>query len=153
MNMKALNGLIAAPPDRTVIAWVRRVQHGEAVGVLLPIEIAAVDDDAADGGTVPTDVLRRRMHDDGRAVIERPAKDRRGGIVHDQRHAERAADLRHLGDGKDGELRIGQGFGVVAARARIGGAAEVLRIGRVDEAHLHAHGLHGIEEEIPGAAV
>ena len=36
------------------------------------------------------------------------------------------------------QLRIGQGLGVIGARAGIGGAAEILRVGRVDEAGLDA---------------
>src|SRR3546814_8797915 len=35
-------------PHRAVVARVRLVQHREAPGMLLPIEAAAVDDDAAD---------------------------------------------------------------------------------------------------------
>ena len=63
-----------------------------------------------------------------------------GGVVHDQRHAELAADLGDFGDGKHGELRVGQRLAVVAARPRVGRAAEILGVGRVDEAALDAHG-------------
>ncbi len=121
-------------PHRAVIAGVGLVQHREAVGVLLPVEIAAIDDDAADRGAVPADILGGRMHDDGRAVLERPAQHRRGRVVHDQRHAAVAPDLRHLGDREDGELRVGQRLGVIAARLRVGRAGEVLRVGGIDEA-------------------
>ena len=63
-------------PHRAVIARVRRVEHREAVGVLLPVEIAAVDDDAADRGAVAADVFGGRMHGDRRAVLDRLAQHR-----------------------------------------------------------------------------
>ena len=78
-------------PHRAVIAGIGLVQRGEALGVRRPVEVAAVDDDAADRGAVPADVLGGRVHDDGGAVVERPADHRRRRVVHDQRHAERRA--------------------------------------------------------------
>jgi hypothetical protein len=36
-----------------VIAWIGRVERGEALGVRRPVEVAAVDDDAPDRGAVP----------------------------------------------------------------------------------------------------
>ena len=105
-------------PHRTVVAGIGLVQRGEALGVRGPVEVAAVDDDAADRGAVPADVLGRRVHHDGGAVVERPADHRRRRVVHDQRHAELAPDRRHLADREYGELRVGQGLGVVGAGAR-----------------------------------
>jgi hypothetical protein len=121
--------------------------------VLLPVELAAVDDDAADRGAVAADVLGGRVDDDVGAVVERAAEHRRRGVVDDQRHAQFLADGRHLGDREDLQLRVGQRLGVVGA-----GAASVARrkfsgSARVDEAHLDAHGLEGVGEEVPGAAV
>ncbi len=67
---------------------------------------------------------------------------------------ELAADLGHFGDREHFELRVGQCLGVIAARPVVGRAAEVLGIGRIDKANLHAHRLHHrVEEEVPGAAV
>jgi len=60
------------------------------------------------------------------------------GIVHDQGNTERAPDGRHLGDGKHIEFGVGQGFAIIAAGARIRGAAEIFRIGRVHEAAFDA---------------
>ena len=141
-------------PYRAVIARVGLVQHREALGVLLPVEIAAIDDDAADRGAVAADVFGRRVHDDRGAVLERLAQHRRGGVVHDQRHAQLAADLGDLGDREHFELGVRQGLGVVAAGLGVGGAAEILRVGRIDEAHLDPHrALHRVQEQVPGAAV
>ena len=140
-------------PDRAVVARVGLVQHREAVGVLRPVEAPAVDDHAADRGAVAADVLGRRVDDHVRAVIERPADHRRRRVVDDQRHAELLADGRNLGDREDVQLRIGQGLRIVGPGPFVGRAAERLGILGIDEAHLDAHGLEGVGEEIPGAAV
>lgn len=124
MNMKALNGDIAAPrsrnsvtprlqdvgdrperldrlrPYRTVIARVGLVEHREAYCVLLPIEVSAVDDDAADGSAMAADIFRRRVHADGGAVLDRLAQHRASRVVHDQGHAQFPADAGDLGDRK-----------------------------------------------------
>jgi len=50
-----------------------------------PVEIAGVDDDAADRGAVTTDVLRGGMHGHIDAVLEDLAQVRRGrGVVDDE---------------------------------------------------------------------
>lgn len=55
-------------------------------------------------------------------------RNRRRGIVDDERDAERAADRRHFGNREDRQLRIRQRFGIVGARPVIGGAQEILRV-------------------------
>src|SRR5580658_7704165 len=45
-------------PNCAVIARVRLIEHGKSIGVLLPIEVATVDDDSADRSTVPANVFR-----------------------------------------------------------------------------------------------
>ena len=62
--------------------------------------------------------------------------------------------LRDLGDREHGELRVGQRLGVVAAGLGVGGAAEILRVGRIDEAAPRCpSSLHRVGEQVPGAAV
>ena len=99
------------------------------------------------------EIFGRRIDDDRRAVFERPGQDRRGGVVHDQRNAKRTADRRHFRDREGDQLRIGQRLGVIGARARVGRLAEILRIGRIDEAHLDPLVLHRVGEQVPGAAI
>ena len=84
-----------------MIARVRPVQGRLTGGVGGPIEIAAVDDDATDAGAVATDVFSGGMHDDRGAVVERADEQAGGGVVHDQRDAERPADGGDLGDRED----------------------------------------------------
>ncbi len=86
-------------------------------------------------------------------MLEGLAEDGCGGVVHDQRHAERTADVGDFLDREDGELRIRQRLRVVGARLVVGRAAETLRVRRVDEAHLDAHRLHCVVEQVPRPAV
>ena len=177
ISWNALNGEIAAPmsrksltrarrmigdrserlrrlrPDGAVIGLVRLREQREALGVLLPREIAAVDDQAADRGAVAADIFRRGIDDDGRAVVERPRDQRRRRVVGNQRHAERAADVGDLADRKDVQLRIGKDLRIIGARLGVGGAAERLRIGGIDEAGLDAELFERLGKQRPGAAI
>ena len=102
---------------------------------------------------MPADVLGGRMDHDGGTVIERPADHGRGGVVHDQRHAELAPDRGHLADREHGELRVGQRLGIVGAGAVVGRPPEGLGVGRIGEAHGDAHGRQRVGEQVPGAAI
>ena len=118
-----------------------------------PVEIAAVHDQAAEAVAVAAQIFGGRIDDHRRAVIEGPRQQRRRGIVDDQRDAKRPADGRDLGDGENGEFRIGQRLRVIGAGAGVRGAAEILRVRRIDEAHLDALVLQRVREQVPGAAV
>ena len=124
-----------------LITRIRLVQERKAVGVLLPVKIGAVDDDAADRGAMAADVFGRRMHDDGRTMLDRPAENRGGGIVDDQRYTELASDPRHFADRQDLELRVGQDFGIIKrVRASVSHRSPWGR--PVGKADLRPHGLH-----------
>src|SRR5215831_11889918 len=77
----------------------------------------------------------------------------RGRVVHDQRHAELAPDRCHLGDGKRGELWVGQRLGIEGACALVRRSPECLRICWIHEARTDAHRRQGIGEQVPSAAV
>ena len=146
-------GLYSLGPDRAVVGGVRRVQEGLAFGPALPVELPGVDDQAADRGAVAAQVLGGRVDDDGRAMVEGPHQEGRRRIVHDQRDPVLPADGRDLGDREDLELRVRKGLRVVGARPVVGGPAEVLGVGGVDEAHLDPLVLQGVGEKVPGAAI
>ena len=99
------------------------------------------------------DIFGGRMHGDRGAMLDRLAQHRAGGVVHDQGHAELVADFRDLGDREHRQLRVRQRLAVVAARFGVGGAAEVLGIGGIDEAALDAHRAQRVLEQVPGAAI
>src|SRR6202034_1546949 len=136
-----------------VVGFVRLGEQGEAFGVLLPREIASVNDEAADRRAVSADVFRRGVYDDRRTVLERPGDQRSGGVVGDQRDAKRPADVGNLFDWNDVELRVGEALGVIRARLRVRRAAECFWIARVDEAGLDAKLLQRLREQRPCAAV
>ena len=140
-------------PDGAVIAGIGRVQGRLAGRVGVPIEIAAVDDGAADAGAVAAEIFGERIHDHGRAMVERADQQGGGGVVHDERDAEPAADGGHFGDGEGAQLRVGQRFGVIGAGAVVGGGGEAFRVGRVHEADFDAHVLERVGEQVPGAAI
>src|SRR3546814_15178163 len=93
--------LFRSVPHRAVVAGIRLVQQGEALGVLLPVERAAVDDNAADRVAVAADVLGGRVHDDVSAMDVRTADTRRGGIIEDQSNAEPFGDTLYFGYGEN----------------------------------------------------
>lgn len=94
-------------PNRAMVTRVRLVEHGETVGVFFPVEIAAINNYAADRCTVATDILRRRVHGDRGAMLDGLAQDRAGRVVHDERHTEFASDLGDLRDREYRKFRIG----------------------------------------------
>lgn len=62
------------PELQTVVSLRGLDELGEAGGVLAPVELAAVDDDAANGGAVATDPLGCALDDDIRAVVDRASE-------------------------------------------------------------------------------
>jgi hypothetical protein len=81
--------------DHAVVAHVGLVQALEALLVLGPRELAAVDDDAADAVAVAVHVLGERVHHDVGTVLDGAAQVGAGhGVVHDQWHT---MVVRHLG--------------------------------------------------------
>ena len=93
-------------PHGAVITRVRCIEHGEAVGVLFPIETPTVNDDSADRCAVPANEFRCGMYADGGPVIDGPAQDWRRRVIYDQRHAKIVADLRYFRDREYPKLRI-----------------------------------------------
>lgn len=62
-------------PELEPVVTLRRLDHlGEPLGVLAPVELAAVNHNTRDGGTVPADPLGRRVHDDVGTVVDRAHK-------------------------------------------------------------------------------
>ena len=136
-----------------MVARIGAVEHRKAVGMLFPIEMTAIDDDAADRGAVAADIFRRRVQRDRSAMPDRLAQHRAGGVVHDQGHAEVTAYPRDLADREHRELGVRQRLAIIAAGPGVGGAAEIVGIGGIDEAAFDAHRRHGVLEQIPGAAI
>lgn len=140
-------------PSLALVARVRLVQVRMARLMLVPGKLAAVDDRAADRGTVPADVFCRRIDDYRSAVVEGPDRQRGRRVVDDQRNAEALADLGDLGDRKDLELRIRQGLGIIGTCPVVRRPGKRLGISRIDETNLDAETFQGGGKQRPGAAI
>ena len=135
-SRKALNGESAAPVSRS--PWMRALRMkasgpkasrvGEAVirrvglSELLeaarrrPVELAGIDDDAADGGAVSAEELGRGVDHDVGSPLDGTDKRRRGaGVVDDERQAVFVRDGGELFDVGDVELGIAERLGVDGA--------------------------------------
>ncbi len=96
--------------DDAVIAGIGLGQLRELAGGV-PVEPAAVDDDAADGDAVAADPLGRRVHHDVGAELDRPAEERRReGVVDQQRNLRVMRDLRDRGNIEHFEPGIADGL-------------------------------------------
>ena len=140
---------------RTVIRGVRLGQAGEALDVLRPFELAAVDDDAAEGGAVAAQELGDRVHDDVGAVLEGADQiGGRDGVVDDQRDAVLVRDIGDRPDVEDVDARVADGLGEEQLGVR---AHRALPLGRVvlvlDEGDLDPELRERVLEEVVGAAV
>ena len=138
-----------------MVGLVRGDETREALGILRPVEVAAVDDAAADLRRVAVHVLRRRVRHDVAAEVERTAQHRgRERVVHDQRHAELVRRLRELRNvehhaGRIRDRLAEHALGVRAERLRDLRRRRV----RAHERKVDAQLLQRDREEVEGAAV
>ena len=138
-----------------VVRGVGLDEAGELVGVLRPVEVAGVDDAAADLAGVAVHVLRRRVGDDVAAELERTAEDRRReSVVDDKRHAVLVRDLRELRDVEYAARGVRDRLAEDALSVRAEGLLYLRgRRIRVDEREFDAELLEGDGEEVERAAV
>ena len=68
------------PIDQPVVTGIRRRELGELA--IVPLELARIDDHAADRRAVSADVLRRRGRNDVRAEVKRPHQAHAHRVVH-----------------------------------------------------------------------
>ena len=139
--------------DQAVVGVIRGVEVGEA-RVVLPGEVAAVDDHAADGGAVPADELGGGVDDDVGAALEGAEEVGGGeGVVDHDGDAEFLADFGDLLEGEDVDQRVAEGLAVEDLGVGADGAAEVLGVGGVDEGDVDTQAGEGVDELVVGAAV
>ena len=137
-----------------MVAHVGFVQALEARLVLGPGEFAAVDDGAANGGAVATQIFGQRVHNDVGTVLKRAAEVGAGhGVVHDQRHA---SGMGHGGERANvGHVaqRVADGLTVNRLGALIDQCGEGCGIARIGKAHRDALLRKGMGEQVVSAAV
>ena len=123
------SGAESVAEDETVIA-LRRLSEARELARLAPVELAAVDDHTADGGSVAANPLRRAVDDDVRAVLDGADEVTADaeGVVDDERDAVVVGDLGDGGDIKDVELRVGDALDVDRLGLLVDRGNEVLRV-------------------------
>ena len=100
------------------------------------------------------DPLGGRVHDDVRAVLDRPAEGSRAeGVIHHQRNAGVVRDCRQGLEVRHVEPRIADGLDVEQAGARVDGGADLVEVVDVHEPGRDAPLGQGVGEQVVGAAV
>ena len=121
---------------KAVVGRVGLDEVAEAAGGL-PVELAAVDDDAADRGSVAADILGGRLDHDVGSPLDGAGKNwGRGGVVDHQGHALLVGDAGQPLDVGDVELGIAQGLSVDSPGFGVDGSAQAVEVVGIDKAHL-----------------
>ena len=140
--------------NNAVVGIARFGELRPLLGILRPLEIAAIHDGAADVDAVAAQELGGRVDRDIDAVLEGPEQRRRQHrVIHDHRQA---VLVGGIGDGpkiRHIVLRIPDRFQVHQAGVLIHQLVDLLRMIGVEEPHLDAQLLQGLGEERPGASV
>src|SRR5665213_133130 len=161
-NTKAVFAETLGNPKLDVldVAAIARVAHAWGVPLIVdntlatPYLLRPIEHGAADRRAVAADVLRRRVHDDVGAVLDRAQQVRRGErVVDDQRNAPRMRDPGNRGDVEDVELRVSERLGEHRLRVRPNRRFERRRIGRIDQRHLDPEPRERVDDRIVRAAV
>jgi len=123
------------PPGQPPIRGHRLSHEGETT--IAPIEGARFDDHPTEGRAMSAKELRRGMHDDIGAVLDRPAQHRRSGCrIDHQGHTGGVCDVGESGDVRNAAGWIGDRLGEDDLRAFGDRGGEVVRIIAVEEGRL-----------------
>ena len=145
-------GFEGVPMHQPVVGGIGGGETGEASGA--PVEIAAVHDDAADGGAVTGEVFGGGVDDDVCAPFEGAVEDgREAGVVENQRHVRGAGDGGDFFDGEDVEGGVAQAFAVKGFGVWAEGAAEGFGVIGIHEGDFEAEFGEGVVKQVVGAAV
>ena len=140
--------------DDAVVGVARFGELGPLLGILRPLEVAAVHDGAADMHAVAAQELGGGVDRDIDAVLERPEQRRsQHRVIHDHRQA---VLVGGVGDGAEiGHIVLGipDRFQVHQAGVLIHQLVDLLGMIGIEEPHLDAQLLQGLGEERPGASV
>ena len=135
---------------------IRRIGLGELLEASRsrPVELARIDDDAADAGAVAAQKLGGRVDHDVRAPLDGPHQGRRRrGVVDHQRQAILVRDGGERLDVDNVELGIAERLGVDGAGLVVDGGAQAVEIVGIDEADSDAEARQRVVEEVVGAAI
>src|SRR5208337_3400667 len=117
-------------------------------------KLAAVNDDAANRGSVPSDELGRRVDDNIRAPLDGATqRRRRRGVVDNQRYAFFVSYLCQLLDIHDVEFGIAQGLGVDSLRLLVDGRAQAAEVVGIHKFHFDAELGQRVVKQVVSATV
>ena len=120
----------------------------------LPIELAGIDDEAAERRAVTADELRRGMHNDVRAVLNRANQvGRAERVVDDERQAVEVGDGGNGLDVRNVAVRVAQRLKIDGARVRLDGRLDRCGIVRVHERRRDAVLRQRVCQQVIAAAV
>jgi hypothetical protein len=133
-------------PAQTVVVAVWLVEERET-RVALPLELARIGDDAADGRTMAAQPFGQRVHHDVGAMLDgaQQVRRRKGGID-DEWKSVLVRDLGHRAYVGEIEHRVADGLDEDGAGLFVDGLGEVLGILGIHQVHLDAQlGKNGVE--------
>ena len=140
--------------DQAVIGRVGHAEHRKPRGVLLPGELAVVDDDAAERRAVSAHEFRQRVQHDVGAVLERAQQNRRGNrVVDDQRNAVPVGDLRQRFDIADVARRVSHALAEHRSRVRIDELLDGRGMVALGESNIDAESRQEVSKQRIGGAV
>ena len=122
--------------------------------MFLPVEYAAVNQDAGDGGAVAAHVLGHGVQDDIAAVLNRAAEGGRGhSIVDDDRYAVGVRHIRNRPQVRDIAGRVANGLAENSRCFAIDQFRQIVGAVALGEANFDAQFGQHVPEQGPGAAV
>ena len=138
-----------------MVAFVGCSKTRELIGMSVPVELAGINNAAANTSAVAVHVFRGGMGDDIGAPFEGTAIYRRGErVVHDQRHTMRMSRIGKTLDIQDIKRWVCNSF----AENRFGVRAKcrfklIIRAVRRNKGALQTHACHGVAQQIVRTAV
>ena len=131
-----------------------RISNRRIMPARLPVELAGIDDNAAERRAVTADELRRGMHNDVRAVLNRANQvGRAERVVNHQRKAVPMGDFRNCVDVGNIAVRVAEGFQINRAGVALDGVLDLGEVVRIHERRGDAEMRQGMLQQVVTAAV
>lgn len=139
--------------DGTVIRWVWLSDCRILVSVSLPIELATVNDNAAEGRAVTTDELCSGMNHDVGTMLQWTNHDRCEGVVNDEHDVVTVSYLCHSFEIGDIRVRVSECLGIDHLGVRLYSLLKSLEVIDIDDSVCHALVGKSVGDEVEAATV
>lgn len=138
----------------TVVGGIGLSKRGKTLGLRLPIEATAIDNDATQGGAVASEEFRGAVHYDVGAVLDGANEEGGGkGVVDDEHKAVAMCHFGHAVEMRNVAIGIAEGFGKHNLRRGLDGRLEGLEIVDVDYGVRDALRSERTSDEVEATAV